>query len=33
VLAKEVAAFNRLLLDRGVPHVVGAAPTPTSDAK
>ena len=33
VLAKEVAAFNRFLTERGVPHVVGGGVTTTSDER
>jgi len=33
VLSREVAAFNRMLIDRGVPHVVGASITSTSDER
>ncbi len=33
VLTKDVAAFNRLMIDRGVPHVLGATVTPTEDRK
>jgi hypothetical protein len=31
VLSKEVAAFNRFLTDRGVPHIIGGAVTSTSE--
>jgi hypothetical protein len=33
VLEKEVAAFNRLLIERNVPHVVGSPTTSTSDER
>jgi hypothetical protein len=33
VLSKEVAAFNRFLTDRGVPHIIGGALTATSEGR